>query len=157
MWLTSQKSKTVYNDIFFNFMQKAQFRQKMSLTTFLHSVHDFFSFESFIHVGLYCNIVVLNLFTVPFCSILLQALGNHEFDLTPDGLAPYLKDVDFDVISCNIDASKEPVIDGLFEKSVVKTVGGELIGVVGYTHSRTHELSQSRKLFEMFIKDRWYR
>ncbi len=87
-------------------------------------------------------------------SVLQQALGNHEFDLTPDGLAPYLKDVDFDVISCNIDASKEPVIDGLFEKSVVKTVGGEQIGVVGYTHSRTNEISQSRELFVIFIKPR---
>ncbi|XP_072037104.1 snake venom 5'-nucleotidase-like [Amphiura filiformis] len=74
-----------------------------------------------------------------------QALGNHEFDLTPDGLAPFLKDVQFPVISCNTDASEEPVIDGLFNKSVVLTVGGEQIGVVGYTYSRTSEISQSRK------------
>ncbi|XP_072021390.1 5'-nucleotidase-like [Amphiura filiformis] len=71
----------------------------------------------------------------------VQALGNHEFDLGPSGLAPFLKDVDFPVISCNIDASKEPVIDGLFNKSVILTVGGERIGVVGYTYSRTDDIS----------------
>ena len=75
----------------------------------------------------------------------MQALGNHEFDLNPDGLAPFLKDINHRVVSCNVDATNEPVIDGLFNKSTIEVVGGETIGVVGYTYYRTNEISQSRK------------
>lgn len=74
----------------------------------------------------------------------VQALGNHEFDLNPDGLAPFLKDINHRVVSCNVDATNEPVIDGLFNKSTIEVVGGETIGVVGYTYYRTNEISQSR-------------
>ena len=66
--------------------------------------------------------------------------------MAPDGLELFLRDVDFSVVSCNIDASLEPVINGLFNKSVIKVVGGEQIGVVGYTYSRTNEISRSGKL-----------
>ena len=76
----------------------------------------------------------------------LQTLGNHEFDLGPDVLATFLKDVNFTVVCANIDASKEPVLDGLFQKSTVKTIDGERVGVVGYLYERTPEISQTRKL-----------
>ena len=56
-------------------------------------------------------------------------------------MAPFLNAVNFPVLSSNIDSSKEPVIDGLFNKSVVFDVAGEMIGIVGYTYSRTGEIS----------------
>ena len=65
--------------------------------------------------------------------------------MNPDGLAPFLRDVDFPVVSANIDASLEPIIEGLFSKSVILNVGGEYIGVVGYTYQRTNEIAYSRK------------
>ena len=75
------------------------------------------------------------------CLLCLQALGNHEFDNGPSGLEPFLNAVNFSVLSSNIDASKEPVINGLFNKSVVLNVGGEMVGIVGFTYSRTGEIS----------------
>lgn len=76
----------------------------------------------------------------------VMTLGNHEFDLNPDGLAPFLRDVDFPVVSANIDASLEPIIEGLLSKSVILNVGGEYIGVVGYTYQRTNEVSKTRRV-----------
>ncbi len=67
-------------------------------------------------------------------------LGNHEFDLGVEGLAPFLKDLPFPVISANIDASGEPLIEGLFAPYTIITVGGESIGVVGYSTKDIPEL-----------------
>ena len=63
----------------------------------------------------------------------LQAIGNHEFDRGIPGLAPFLESVHFDVLSANMDASQEPSIMGLFNKSTVRVVGGRQVGIVGYT------------------------
>ncbi|XP_038059746.1 snake venom 5'-nucleotidase-like [Patiria miniata] len=75
-----------------------------------------------------------------------MAIGNHEFDNAPEGLSQFLTDVPFPVLSSNIDASLEPSIDGLFHKSTVLTVGGQKIGIVGYTYARTPEISTTGKL-----------
>ena len=45
-----------------------------------------------------------------------------------------------------MDASNEPAIDGLFTKSTVLAVGGEMIGIVGYTLSRIRELSTTGEM-----------
>lgn len=50
--------------------------------------------------------------------------------------------VTFPVLSCNIDASAEPTFEPLIQKSVVLEIGGERIGIVGYTFSRTSEISK---------------
>ncbi|XP_002738722.2 snake venom 5'-nucleotidase-like [Saccoglossus kowalevskii] len=66
-----------------------------------------------------------------------MALGNHEFDNGIDGLIPFLNNVTFPVISANIDATYEPSIDGLYYPSTVLEIGGERIGLVGYTLDET--------------------
>ncbi|XP_071801378.1 snake venom 5'-nucleotidase-like [Asterias amurensis] len=76
----------------------------------------------------------------------VMAIGNHEFDNGPAGLEQFLRDVNASVVSCNIDASKEPSINGLFTKSTVLTIGGEKIGVVGYTLTQTPEISTTKEL-----------
>ena len=73
-------------------------------------------------------------------TYLLQALGNHEFDNGVEGLLPFLQSVNFSVISANIDASNEPLIDGLFNASVIKEIDGQKIGIVGYTTKDTPKL-----------------
>ncbi|XP_071505522.1 snake venom 5'-nucleotidase-like [Diadema antillarum] len=72
-----------------------------------------------------------------------MAIGNHEFDNSPAGLEPFLRAVNFPVLSCNTDASQEDTIDGLFLKSVILQRSGEDIGVIGYTFYRTHEISST--------------
>ncbi|XP_033635029.1 5'-nucleotidase-like [Asterias rubens] len=72
-----------------------------------------------------------------------MTLGNHEFDNGPDGLTQFLNDLDAQVVCANLDASNEPAIDGLFTKSTVLAVGGEKIGIVGYTASNMLEISNT--------------
>jgi 5'-nucleotidase len=71
----------------------------------------------------------------------VQAIGNHEFDKKVEGLVPFLKAVNFSVLSCNIDAGPEPTMQGLFNKTSIKEVGGRKIGIIGYTTVETPEIS----------------
>ncbi|XP_033112625.1 snake venom 5'-nucleotidase-like [Anneissia japonica] len=73
-----------------------------------------------------------------------MAVGNHEFDNSPDGLEPFVRNVSFPLLSANMDASEEPVLDGLINKSAVLTVRDERIGVVGYTYYDTDIISKTR-------------
>ncbi|XP_072052014.1 5'-nucleotidase-like [Amphiura filiformis] len=72
-----------------------------------------------------------------------MAIGNHEFDLGPEVLARFLRNVNFDVVSANVDVSNETSLQGLFTKSVIKDVNGERIGIVGYTYRETPVLSHA--------------
>lgn len=73
----------------------------------------------------------------------IMCLGNHEFDLGVAGLAPFLDNVTFPVVSSNIDVSQEPRLIDKFSKSWVANVGGEQIGVVGYITPETKEISNA--------------
>ncbi|KAJ8023892.1 5'-nucleotidase [Holothuria leucospilota] len=75
-----------------------------------------------------------------------MALGNHEFDLEIEGLIPFLQNVTFPVLSCNIDDSKEPLIQGRYWPSITVTIGGEEIGIVGYIYSKTNTISPTGDL-----------
>lgn len=75
-----------------------------------------------------------------------MAIGNHELDKGVAGFVPFLKAVNFPVLSCNIDATDEPSIDGLFKSSVVKKVGAESIGIIGYTTARAPVLTKTGNL-----------
>ncbi|XP_048701047.1 5'-nucleotidase isoform X2 [Caretta caretta] len=73
-----------------------------------------------------------------------MALGNHEFDNGLDGLLdPLLKNVNFSILSANIQASKSVAsrITGYFQPYKILQVGSEKIGVVGYTTKETSFLS----------------
>ncbi|XP_060572270.1 5'-nucleotidase-like [Ruditapes philippinarum] len=70
-----------------------------------------------------------------------QCLGNHEFDLEVEGLAKFLDNVTFPVVSANTDVTNEPRLAGKFSKSWTTTIGGEEIGVVGYVTTETAQIS----------------
>lgn len=59
-------------------------------------------------------------------------LGNHEFDLGPKALADnFLNGAQFAIVLANVDVSKEPLLAGKVPPLVIKTVGGEKIGIFG--------------------------
>ena len=71
----------------------------------------------------------------------VMAVGNHEFDDGPKGLADFLDKVDFPIISGNIDVSSEPLLQGKIKGYVIKEVGGEKIGIVSVLAEDTAETS----------------
>ncbi|XP_048766300.2 snake venom 5'-nucleotidase-like isoform X2 [Ostrea edulis] len=71
----------------------------------------------------------------------VMALGNHEFDRKIEGVLPFLKKVNFPVLSANIDTSLEPSIVPYVRKSYIAQVGGQQIGIVGYTTKDTTIIS----------------
>ena len=81
-----------------------------------------------------------------FSAFFHQALGNHEFDLGIDGLTPFLNNITFPALSCNIDSVNEPSFQGLYVCSYVLTLpGGDEIGFVGYTLESTPDYVQTGK------------
>ncbi|KAM6184704.1 5'-nucleotidase [Rhynchocyon petersi] len=80
-----------------------------------------------------------------------MALGNHEFDNGVEGLMdPLLKNAKFPILSANIKA-KEPLasqISGLYHPSKILRVGGETVGIVGYTSKETPFLSNPGSYLE---------
>ncbi|SHI64897.1 bifunctional metallophosphatase/5'-nucleotidase [Wenxinia saemankumensis] len=71
-----------------------------------------------------------------------MAVGNHEFDNGPEGLAEFLDLVEFPVLSANIDVSQNDLLSGRVQKSVVlDTAGGEQVGVISVLAEDTPETS----------------
>jgi len=70
-----------------------------------------------------------------------MTIGNHEFDDGPGVLGSFVQGADFPVVSANVDVSNEPALAGLVEPYTVLEVGGEQVGVVGYTTEDTGILS----------------
>ena len=76
----------------------------------------------------------------------MQALGNHEFDNYVSGIIPFMENVTFPVLSANINASLEPEMEALLAPSTVLDVGGDKVGVIGYTTKSTPVLSYTGML-----------
>jgi 5'-nucleotidase / UDP-sugar diphosphatase len=70
-----------------------------------------------------------------------MAVGNHEFDDGPEGLAAFLDKVTFPVISGNTDVSQSNVLKDRIGNHVVLEVGGEKIGIVSALATDTVETS----------------
>jgi 2',3'-cyclic-nucleotide 2'-phosphodiesterase (5'-nucleotidase family)/subtilisin family serine protease len=70
-----------------------------------------------------------------------MAVGNHEFDNGPDTLASFISGATFPVLSANIDASNEPLLDGLILPYTVVEVAGHDIGIIGLTTPDTSNIS----------------
>ena len=70
-----------------------------------------------------------------------MAVGNHEFNNGPEGLANFVEKVSFPVLMSNADISMEASLAGLIQKSVVIEKAGERIGIVGVTPQNNDELS----------------
>ncbi len=71
----------------------------------------------------------------------VMAVGNHEFDDGPKGLADFVDAVSFPVISGNLDLSSEPLLKGKVGNHVVLDVGGEKIGVISVLATDTVDTS----------------
>ncbi|MDR2309697.1 MAG: 5'-nucleotidase C-terminal domain-containing protein [Brucellaceae bacterium] len=74
-----------------------------------------------------------------------MALGNHEFDLGQEGLAPFLNDIRIPVLSANIESTATSPIHGKFAPYLIKTVGGEKIGIIGLTTPDTVAIARPGK------------
>ncbi|WP_299547117.1 bifunctional metallophosphatase/5'-nucleotidase [uncultured Tateyamaria sp.] len=70
-----------------------------------------------------------------------MAVGNHEFDDGPQGLADFIEKVSFPVISGNLDLSAEVTLNGKVDNHVVLEVGGKKIGVISALTTDTVETS----------------
>ncbi|WP_375688510.1 bifunctional metallophosphatase/5'-nucleotidase [Pseudooceanicola sp. LIPI14-2-Ac024] len=70
-----------------------------------------------------------------------MAVGNHEFDKGPEGLATFLDKVSFPVLSANIDVSQNNLLADRVKKSAVLDVGGEKVGIVSVLAEDTPETS----------------
>ncbi|XP_044258315.1 apyrase-like [Tribolium madens] len=68
-------------------------------------------------------------------------LGNHEFEDKIAGLVPFLEHLKAPVVVSNIDASGEPSIQNLFNKSVVIERHGLKIGIIGVILSTINEIA----------------
>lgn len=59
-----------------------------------------------------------------------MAVGNHEFDDGPSGLANFIGKAEFPVISGNIDVNGEPDLKGKVPGVLILEKGGEKIGII---------------------------
>ena len=101
-----------------------------------------------------------------------MTFGNHEFDLgsSPEGhqaLAEFIKAANFPFVSANVDFSKDPIFDGLFNTKIsttpengniytgiVKEVNGEKVGIFGLTTAETADIASPGKItFSNYIED----
>jgi 5'-nucleotidase len=75
-----------------------------------------------------------------------MAVGNHEFDNGPEGLARFIGMVKFPLITSDADFSQEPALAGKIQPYTILEVAGEKIGVIGLTPPDTAELSSPGKV-----------
>ncbi|CAH0595089.1 unnamed protein product [Chrysodeixis includens] len=75
-----------------------------------------------------------------------HAIGNHEFDDGPDGLAPYLSALKAPVLAANMDTSLEPVLEGLYKPHTIVNRRGRKIGIIGLITPDTAKLSSPGKV-----------
>ncbi|XP_048482466.1 apyrase [Plutella xylostella] len=66
-----------------------------------------------------------------------HALGNHEFDDHVSGLVPYISALRAPVLAANMDASREPRLQGLAQAHTVLERGGRSVGVIGLITTET--------------------
>lgn len=101
-----------------------------------------------------------------------MTFGNHEFDLgsSAEGhkaLVDFIKAADFPFVSSNVDFSKDPLFDGLFNTKIsatpkssniytgiVKEINGEKVGIFGLTTAETADIASPGKItFSNYIED----
>ena len=69
-----------------------------------------------------------------------QSPGNHEFDDTIDGFIPFLQNITFPIVCCNIEdqnIGEEQKLSNYIKKSIVVEVNDRKIGIVGYVTPET--------------------
>ncbi|XP_035893390.1 apyrase-like [Anopheles stephensi] len=80
----------------------------------------------------------------------VMTLGNHEFDHSPKGLAPYLAELEemkIPTVVANLQLNGEPDLqDSKIKSSVVLKVGDRRVGVIGALYDKTHLVAQTGKV-----------
>lgn len=81
-------------------------------------------------------------------------MGNHEFDIGSEGLAPFLNAVDFPVLAANLDLSQDAVLLSThkIKKSTVLEVNATKVGIIGYVTPKTKEDSSTAAEFNEEIE-----
>ncbi|KIC43169.1 5'-nucleotidase [Ruegeria sp. ANG-R] len=74
-----------------------------------------------------------------------MAVGNHEFDDGPEGLAAFIDAVSFPVISGNLDLSTSAELKGKVGNHLVLELGGQKIGIVSALATDTVDTSSPGK------------
>ncbi|KAJ0173157.1 hypothetical protein K1T71_011333 [Dendrolimus kikuchii] len=74
-----------------------------------------------------------------------HALGNHEFDDGIPGLVPYLKALKAPTLAANLDTSKEPTMEGLYQPHIIVERNGRKIGIIGLVTTETQTSSNPQK------------
>ncbi|MEX0350319.1 MAG: bifunctional UDP-sugar hydrolase/5'-nucleotidase [Paracoccaceae bacterium] len=75
----------------------------------------------------------------------VMAVGNHEFDDGPEGLATFIDSVSFPVISGNLDLSSSAELKDKVGNHVVLDVGGQKVGIVSALATDTVDTSSPGK------------
>lgn len=70
-----------------------------------------------------------------------MAVGNHEFDLGPEGLAVYLDAASFPILSTNLDVSANNLLAGRVLPHTIIERGGLRIGIVSAVATDTAEIA----------------
>uniref|UniRef100_A0A182T9R5 Apyrase n=1 Tax=Anopheles maculatus TaxID=74869 RepID=A0A182T9R5_9DIPT len=80
----------------------------------------------------------------------VMTLGNHEFDHSPKGLAPYLAELEklnIPTVVANLQMNGEPDLKSAkIKSSVVLNVGDRKVGIIGALYDRTHLVAQTGKV-----------
>jgi 5'-nucleotidase len=67
----------------------------------------------------------------------VMAVGNHEFDVGDVGLAKFIAQINFPLVSANVDVSAVPELAGKILPAVVVRVAGRPVGIIGVTTADT--------------------
>ncbi|KAA9388236.1 5'-nucleotidase C-terminal domain-containing protein [Neorhizobium galegae] len=70
-----------------------------------------------------------------------MTVGNHEFDDSDDVLATFLDKIQFPVVTANVVPSAAAKIGNRIKPSLVLTVGGQKVGIVGAVTNDTAEIA----------------
>ncbi len=81
----------------------------------------------------------------------VMAVGNHEFDDGPEGLATFIDAVSFPVISGNLDLSSSTELKDRVQNHVVLDVGGQKVGIISALATDTVDTSSPGK--DVIFKD----
>ncbi|HRF59626.1 MAG TPA: bifunctional metallophosphatase/5'-nucleotidase [Fimbriimonadaceae bacterium] len=60
-----------------------------------------------------------------------MVVGNHEFDKGPKAIGNFARLANFPLLAANLDVAAEPELKDWIKPSIVTTVGGQKIGIVG--------------------------
>jgi len=75
-----------------------------------------------------------------------SALGNHEFDDSPDGLLPLAQKANFPLVCANCDFSEMPEFRNLVKPYHIANVGGKKIGIIGYLTPDTRNIASTGRM-----------